>query len=99
MCVACLSSQLLQAADWAYTAFTHAVSHGDGFNEAPGALYIEPKVEPLSELIKYRLFDLNIEEADVHFLEGSNITRVQVREQSLREKMLPPLSCPIYCHM
>ena len=33
-------------------------------------LMIEPKVEPLSEKIKYLLFNLNILEADVHLLEG-----------------------------
>ena len=73
-----LYSQLLQVVDWFHTAFIHTASHGDGFVEAPNVELIEPKVEPLSEEIKYRLFDLNILEADIHLVEGDAITRIQV---------------------
>ena len=73
-----LYCQLLQAVDWFHTAFIHTASHGDGFVEAPNVELIEPKVEPLSEAIKYRLFDLSILEADIHLLEGDTITRIQV---------------------
>ena len=73
-----LYCQLLQVVDWFHTAFIHTASHGDGFVEAPNVELIEPKVEPLSEEIKYRLFDLSILEADIHLLEGDAITRIQV---------------------
>lgn len=56
----------------------HISSLGDGFREAPGAELIEPKVDEFSELIKYKLFDLNITEADIHIMEDSTITRLQV---------------------
>lgn len=91
-CVNCmwiLHTQLLQAADWFYTAFIHIASYGDGFIEAPDAELIEPKVEPLSEKIKYLLFNLNILEADVHLLEGDSITRIQVG--------LIPTPVPYFC--
>ena len=84
-----LHTQLLQAADWFYTAFIHIASYGDGFIEAPDAELIEPKVEPLSEKIKYLLFNLNILEADVHLLEGDSITRIQVG--------LIPTPVPYFC--
>ena len=70
--------QLLSAIDWLYTSFMHISSLGDGFREAPGAELIEPKVDEFSEIIKYKLFDLNITEADIHIMEDSTITRLQV---------------------
>ena len=65
--------------DWFQLVFIHTVSHGDGFREAPGAELIQPMVDPISEEIKYRLFDLSILEADVSITEGSTLTRLQVR--------------------
>ena len=75
------SPQLLSALDWFYTSFIHVSSLGDGFREAPDAELIEPKVDEFSELIKYKLFDLNISEADIHIMEDSIITRLQVGSQ------------------
>lgn len=61
----------------------HISSLGDGFREAPNAELIEPKVEKYAELIKYKMFDLNITEADIHIMEDSSITRLQVVLQEL----------------
>lgn len=70
--------QLLSAVDWLYTCFIHISSLGDGFVPAPGADLIEPEVDKQAELIKYKLFDLNIMEADIHVMEDSTVTRLQV---------------------
>ena len=64
--------------DWFYTSFIHISSLGDGFVPAPGADLIEPEIDKQAELIKYKLFDLNIVEADIHIMEDSTITRLQV---------------------
>ena len=69
--------QLLVAVDWLYTTLIHTLSVGDGLLEAPGALLIQPKVEPVSEDIKYRLFNLDIAEADLHICEEGSIMRLQ----------------------
>ena len=68
----------MSAVDWLYTSFIHVSSLGDGFREAPDADLIQPKVDEYSEIIKYKLFDLNITEADIHIMEDSSITRLQV---------------------
>ena len=68
----------MQVVDWLYTAAIHTLSHGDGFLEAPGALVIQPKVEPLSEVIKYLLFNLRIASLDLHLNDDGTITRIQV---------------------
>lgn len=44
---------------------------------APDGDLIHPRAEPISEEIKYRLFNLEIAEADVHVCEGGNMTRLQ----------------------
>ena len=72
------ATQLLQVLDWFHTAILHTLTHGDGFQEAPNPLLIEPKVEPWSEDIKYRLFDLSISDVDLSLLEDGAITRIQV---------------------
>lgn len=71
--------QLLQVVNWFQTAFGHVASYGDSFIESPNAKLIEPDVDPFSEIIKYKLFDLTILEADLHILEGSTVTRIQVQ--------------------
>lgn len=75
--------QLLTALDWFYTSFIHISSLGDGFVPAPGADLIEPEVDKQAELIKYKLFDLNIVEADIHIMEDSTITRLQVASNTV----------------
>ena len=64
--------------NWLQTTYGHVASYGDSFIESPNAKLIEPDVDPFSEIIKYRLFDLTILEADLHLLEGSTVTRIQV---------------------
>lgn len=44
---------------------------------APDGETICPKVDPISEDIKYRLFNLEIAEADLHISEDKSISRVQ----------------------
>ena len=53
------------------------MSFGDGFEVAPDGEVICPRVEPISEEIKYRLFDLDIAEADVYISEAGDLTRLQ----------------------
>lgn len=65
------------AVDWLYTTLVHTVSLGDGLQVAPDGELIQPMVEPISEEIKYRLFNLDIAEADLHICEEGSITRVQ----------------------
>lgn len=69
--------QLLLAVDWLYTTVIHTLCLGDGFQVAPDGELIRPKVEPVAEEIKYRLFKLDIAEADLHICEAGNITRLQ----------------------
>lgn len=75
--VICFISQLLIAGDWFYTTFVHTISLGDGLVVAPDGEMICPRVEPISEEIKYRLFDLEIAEADVYIYDVGNLTRLQ----------------------
>lgn len=63
--------------DWLYTTVIHTLSIGDGLQVAPDGELICPRVEPISEDIKYRLFNLDIAEADLHICEGDSITRLQ----------------------
>lgn len=66
------------ALDWFYTTFTHTLSLGDTFQISPEGEMIIPTVEPASEDIKYRLFNLDIAGADVHLCEADgSITRLQ----------------------
>lgn len=65
------------ALDWFFTVFIHTSSLGDGLEAAPDGDVIAPKVEPISEEIKYRLFTLSIAEADVHICEGDGIIQLQ----------------------
>ena len=68
---------MLIALDWLYTTVIHTLSIGDGFQVAPDGELICPQAEPISEDIKYRLFNLDIAEADLHICEGDSITRLQ----------------------
>ena len=69
--------QLLQAGDWFLTTVIHVFAIGDSLAVAPDGELICPRVEPVSEEIKYRLFQLDVSEADVHICQGSSITRLQ----------------------
>ncbi len=69
--------QLLIALDWLYTMFIHTYSVGDALQVSPNGEVNCPKTEPISEEIKYRLFQLDIAEADLHICEAETITRLQ----------------------
>lgn len=69
--------QLLHAMDWFLTAFVHIFAVGDGLAVAPDGELISPCVEPISEEIKYRLFQLDISEADIHVCDADSITHLQ----------------------
>ena len=71
--------QLVEVANWLQATLQQALSVGDTLIDAPNGQPIRPKVEPISEDIKYRLFDLTIAEGDLHLLEGERIVRLQVR--------------------
>ena len=66
------------ALDWFYSTIIHTLSFGDAFQMAPDGELICPNAEPISEDIKYRLFNLDISGADVHLCEcDGSITRLQ----------------------
>ena len=46
--------------------------------KAPNGKPIQPVVEPVSEDIKYTLFDLSVAEADIHITDGEHLIRLQV---------------------
>ena len=72
------SLQLAEAAGWLQATVQQTVGVGDSTVEAPNGQPIQPLIDPLSEDIKYLLFDLSIAEADVHLMEGESLLRVQV---------------------
>ena len=67
ICAYVSCTQLMQVVDWLYTAAIHTLS------------LIQPKVEPLSEVIKYLLFNLRIASLDLHLNDDGPITRIQVQ--------------------
>lgn len=73
-----LPCQLVEVANWLQATLHQVLSVGDTLIDAPNGELIRPKVEPISEDIKYRLFDLTIAEGDLHLLEGERIMRLQV---------------------
>ena len=64
--------------DWFLTALGSILCYGDDVLKAPDPILIEPRVEPLSEMIKYKLFALAITQADVCVSDGTTLTRLQV---------------------
>ncbi len=62
--------------------FSHTASFGDGCQVAPDGDRIEPKIEPISEEIKYKLFHFMIEEGDLAVADGDALTRIQVRHNA-----------------
>lgn len=83
LCVSLVAShvlpcQLVEVANWLQGTLQQVLSVGDTLIDAPNGELIRPKVEPISEDIKYRLFDLTIAEGDLHLLEGERIMRLQV---------------------
>lgn len=68
----------MEVANWLQATLQQVLSVGDTLVDAPNGQLIRPKVEPISEDIKYRLFDLSIAEGDLHITEGDRIMRLQV---------------------
>ena len=64
--------------DWLQTAVSHVLSYGDGLIKAPGAILIEPLAEPLSELLKYKMFVLHSSGVDFILREERSMLRLQV---------------------
>lgn len=64
--------------DWLQTAVAHVLSYGDGIYKAPGAILIEPRAEPLSELLKYKMFALHVSGVDFNLHEENSLIRLQV---------------------
>ena len=64
--------------DLFHIALSHIISYGDDFFEAPDAIAIEPSAEPLSELLKYKLFALTVASVDVHLKEANTLMKLQV---------------------
>ena len=70
--------QLAEAAGWLQAIVQQIVGVADTTVQAPNGQPIQPLVDPLSEDIKYFLFDLSIAQTDVHLMEGESLLRVQV---------------------
>lgn len=68
----------MEVGSWLQTLLHQVVGMGDSVVQAPNRQPIQPKVEPLSEDIKYFLFDFFLSEADLHILEGDSMLRLQV---------------------
>ncbi len=73
-----LPTQITTALDWFLTVFTHTASFGDSCREAPDGELIQPKIEPISEEIKYKMFHFMIDEGDLNIVDGDTLTRIQV---------------------
>ena len=56
----------------------HAISPGDTIIEAPGACVIAPKVEPLSEMLKYKLLVVSVGSVSVDLCEEESDILLQV---------------------
>lgn len=56
----------------------HAISPGDTTIEAPGACVIAPKIEPLSELLKYKLLFVSVGSINVDLCEEESDLLLQV---------------------
>ena len=78
MCL--LSTQLAEVAGWLQATVQQTVGVADSTVAAPNGQPIRPLVDPLSEDIKYFLFDLSVAETDVHLVEGESLLRLQVSE-------------------
>lgn len=76
--VCLLLLQLAEVVSWLQATVHQIVGVADATVEAPNGHLIKPLVEPLSEDIKYLLFDLSVGEADVCLLEGGGVLRLQV---------------------
>ena len=74
-----MSPQLAEAGAWLQTVVHQVVGVADTRVGAPNGVPIQPRVEPLSEDIKYFLFDLTLAEVDFIVLEGEQFLRLQVQ--------------------
>lgn len=70
--------QLVEVVSWLQATVHQVVGVADATFPAPNGHLIRPLVEPLSEDIKYFLFDLSVGEADVCLMEGGGVLRLQV---------------------
>ena len=64
--------------EWVESAALHAISPGDSVIEAPGACVIAPKVEPLSELLKYKLLAVTVTSINLDLYEKESDMLLQV---------------------
>jgi hypothetical protein len=71
------TAQLAEVRAWLQTAVHQVVGVADARVGAPNGVPIQPLVEPLSEDIKYLLFDLTLAEVDFSVLEGEQFLRLQ----------------------
>jgi hypothetical protein len=69
--------QLAEVAGWLQATVQQTVGVADSTVAAPNGQPIRPLVDPLSEDIKYFLFDLSVAETDVHLVEGESLLRLQ----------------------
>ena len=70
--------------EWFESAALHAISPGDTTIEAPGACVIAPKVEPLSEDLKYKLLNVYLHSINVDLFSNTSHLLLKVSSCLLR---------------
>ena len=66
--------------DWLQASVPHVVSPGDKMEVAPGGVVVEPIVEPLVAVVKYRSFTVSVRQCDVSLLEEKELLRLVVSD-------------------
>ena len=66
--------------DWLQASVPHVVSPGDEMEVAPGGVVVEPIVEPLVAVVKYRSFTVSVRQCDVSLLEEKELLRLVVSD-------------------
>ena len=69
--------------EWFESAALHAISPGDSTLKAPGACMIAPKVEPLSEDLKYKLLNVYLHAINVDLFSNTSHLLLKVRSRLL----------------
>lgn len=90
-------TQLCFVAEWLYTAVGEILSPGDDLLKAPDPILIEPRVEPISEVIKYKLFALTVLPVDVFIKDSGTLTRIQVTNRAYNEHIIQ-CYCMLHTH-
>ncbi|XP_019853101.1 PREDICTED: uncharacterized protein KIAA1109-like isoform X3 [Amphimedon queenslandica] len=70
-------NELFPVVHYFLTALSHVISPADAVLEAPDCILIEPLVEPSSELLKYKMFVLEVATIDLILKEADTMLQIQ----------------------